>query len=108
MVDTIARDALKEKLDNGEEFTLVNVLSAEQFEDEHIPGSINIPLDQLADEAEDRFDKDDEIIVYCASPSCQASPKAAKKLESLGFTNVADYEGGLTDWKDAYDTESGA
>lgn len=108
MVDTISRDALKEKLDRGDDFTLVNVLAAEQFEQAHIPGSINIPLDELGEEAPDRFDEDDEIVVYCASHSCQASPKAAKKLESMGFTNVTDYEGGVADWQEEYETEGGA
>ncbi|MDY6769312.1 MAG: rhodanese-like domain-containing protein [Candidatus Nanohaloarchaea archaeon] len=106
MVDTISRDELKEKMDAGEDFTLVNVLSPEQFEQEHIPGSINIPLDEVEQEFPDRFDRDDDIVVYCASPSCSASPKAAEKLDSMGFTNVADYEGGLSDWKERYETES--
>ncbi len=106
MVETITRDALKQKMDSGEEFTLVNVLSPEQFEREHIPGSVNIPLDQVEEEFPKQFDEDDDIVVYCASPSCQASPKAAEKLDSMGFTNVKDYEGGLSDWKEEYPTES--
>lgn len=105
MADTITREDLKQKLDSGEEFTLVNVLSSEQFEQEHIPGSINIPLDQVEDEFPSRFDRDDDIVVYCASPECQASPKAAEKLDSMGFTNVKDYEAGLSDWKERYETE---
>ncbi|MDY6769783.1 MAG: rhodanese-like domain-containing protein [Candidatus Nanohaloarchaea archaeon] len=106
MVDTISRTELKEKMDGGDEFVLVNVLSPEQFEEEHIPGSINIPLDQVEQEFPERFDRDEDIVVYCASESCQASPKAAEKLESMGFTNVADYEGGLADWKERFETES--
>lgn len=105
-MDTITRDELKAKLERDDDFTLVNVLSREQFEEAHIPGSINIPLDQLEDEAPERFDETDEIVVYCASPSCQASPKAAKKLTEMGFSNVQDYEGGLSDWQEAFDTES--
>ncbi len=102
MVDTIDRDALKEKLDSDDEFVLVNVLSPEQFEEQHIPGSINIPLDQVEEEFPARFDRDEKIVVYCASPSCEASPKAAQKLEAMGFSDVTDYEGGMTDWADEY------
>ncbi|MFB6295128.1 MAG: rhodanese-like domain-containing protein [Candidatus Nanohaloarchaea archaeon] len=105
MVETISRSELKEKMDSGDDFTLVNVLSEEQFEQEHIPGSINIPLDEVEEEFPRQFDRDDDIVVYCASESCQASPKAAEKLESMGFTNVADYEGGLADWKERYETQ---
>lgn len=100
-METITRDELKEKLDSNEDLHLVNVLSRENFEEQHIPGSINIPMDQLEDEARDRFDEDDEIVVYCASESCQASPKAAKLLANMGFDNVKDYEGGMKDWADA-------
>lgn len=106
MVETITREELKEKMDSGDEFALVNVLSSEQFEREHIPGSINIPLDQVEQEFPEQFEEGDDIVVYCASPSCQASPKAAQKLESMGFTNVKDYEDGLSDWKERYETES--
>jgi len=44
---------------------------------------------------------DREIIVYCGSCACQASPKAADKLERLGFRNVWDYAGGKADWVEA-------
>jgi rhodanese-related sulfurtransferase len=42
-----------------------------------------------------------EIIVYCSSPSCTASEKAAKELEAQGYTRVLRYEGGKQDWIDA-------
>jgi rhodanese-related sulfurtransferase len=98
---TITREQLEQKRENDEDFTLVNVLTTEQFEQEHIPDSVNIPMDQAENVFPDRFDSSDDIVVYCASETCQASPKAAKKLEAMGFTNVKDYEGGLADWKDA-------
>jgi rhodanese-related sulfurtransferase len=51
--------------------------------------------------APQRLPKDKDIIVYCASFECHASPTAARKLEQLGYTRVIDYEGGLQDWKEA-------
>ncbi len=98
---TIKRDELKKKLEKNEDFHLVNVLSEDSFERKRLPKSINIPLDQLEKEAPERFDKNDDIVVYCASEKCQASPKAAKKLSELGFNNVKDYEEGVEGWKDA-------
>jgi len=38
------------------------------------------------------------IVVYCASDTCDASPKAAKRLEKMGYENVIDYPGGKKDW----------
>lgn len=101
MVDTISTSELESRIENSEDFTLVDVLAEDHFEEEHIPDAVNIPLDQIAEEVLDRFDKDDDLVVYCASESCQASPKAAEKLESLGFEDVKDYEPGIKGWKDA-------
>lgn len=78
-------------------YALVNVLSAESFAARHIVGSINIPADN-EEEFERRFDKDKEIIVYCASPKGKYSPTVAIDLVKRGFTNVTDYEDGLSEW----------
>lgn len=104
---TIERDQLARKLetsspdnvDQRQGFALVDVLGHESFADEHIPGSINIPRGQ-EDAFEQRFDREKEIILYCASPSCDASPRAAEELARRGFRRVVDYPGGISDWKE--------
>ena len=101
MVENITKNQLKEKLDNEANLKLVNVLPKENFEEKHIPGSLNIPVDQIEEKAPQRLDKNEKIVVYCANFECSASPKAAKKLEKLGYKNVYDYEGGIEDWQDA-------
>lgn len=70
------------------------------------PNSINIPVDEL-DRFENRFDKDKEIVVYCASTDCDASPRAAKALAERGFSNVFDYEGGIADWEKGHQPIAG-
>jgi len=97
-MNTISTDDLKKKMDSADDFILINVLSEEQFRREHIPNSINIPLGEIG-RRRDELDPNKEIIVYCKSFQCEASIKAAKKLEKLGFEKVVDYEGGLKDWK---------
>lgn len=70
MVTTISRDGLKQKMDRGEPFTLVETLSKTAFDHAHLPGAINLPPDQLKDLAATVLpDKNAEIIVYCAKPS---------------------------------------
>jgi rhodanese-related sulfurtransferase len=81
-----------------EGYALVNVLDPEQFRDQHIPHSINIPSDRL-DEFERRFEKDKKIVVYCASAECPASEEVANALVERGFEQVYDFEGGLDDWR---------
>ena len=46
-------------------------------------------------------DKSAEIVVYCASETCQNSHIAAKQLEQMGYTHVAVYAGGKKDWSEA-------
>jgi rhodanese-related sulfurtransferase len=42
-----------------------------------------------------------EIIVYCASDTCQNSHIAAATLAALGYTNVSVYAAGKKDWVEA-------
>ncbi len=99
-MQTITKEELKKKMDNRE-VTVIEVLSKESYNKGHIRGAINIPLEKIGKEARERFDKDEPLVVYCSNYDCTASPSAAKKLETLGFTNVYDYEGGKEEWKQA-------
>jgi len=100
MYDTIDREKLEDKL-REEEVKLIEVLEPEEYERKHIKGAINVPLAEIGKEVKSKFDNESEIVVYCADKSCGASPKAAEKLDRLGFENVYDYEGGKKDWKEA-------
>jgi rhodanese-related sulfurtransferase len=44
---------------------LVEVLPAEEYEDEHLPGAINIPLGGLNRETTRQLDHSRPVIVYC-------------------------------------------
>ncbi len=101
MPRTITREQLKAKLDAGEDLVLLDVLSPESYRQQHLPGAINIPFDKLDAEHLADLPKEKEIVVYCASFACTASPTAARMLEEMGFTQVTDYEGGLEDWREA-------
>ncbi len=108
MPRAISRDELKRKMDSGDDYVLIEVLGPGEYEERHIKGAINIPLEHIGHTVKERFDQDQEIVVYCASYSCQASPIAAQKLDKLEFQNVYDYEGGKKEWMEAgYPTEEG-
>jgi len=97
---TITTQELQNKLEK-DKIHLVEVLDEEKFKKEHIKGAVNIPLNRIVTEAKDKFNEEDEIVVYCTDENCSASPTAAKKLNKKGFENVYDYEGGKKAWKDA-------
>ena len=103
-MQTINAKTLEEKTRSSEEVLVINTLDAEHFDKTHIPGSVNIPqaADNFVSEVEKTAGrKDREIVVYCASESCDSSTKAAGKLNEAGFTNVKDFEGGAEGWKEA-------
>ena len=70
MVKTISRNELKEKIDRGDNFVLVESLAPVAYEHAHLPGAINIPPDQIKQLAAKLLtDKSADIVVYCASPT---------------------------------------
>ena len=44
---------------------LVEVLGKEQYEEEHLPGAVNIFLKQLARRAPAELDRNRPVVVYC-------------------------------------------
>ncbi len=44
---------------------LVEVLPAEEYDDEHLPGAINIPLRHIDRDAPHRLDPSAPVVVYC-------------------------------------------
>lgn len=97
-MNQIFAEELKDKIKHAGNITVVNVLAREYFDDCHIKGSINAPLNQLKVIAEE-WDKSREIILYCASIECSASKKAYEILTSMDFEKVFAYEGGMKEWK---------
>jgi len=59
----IDRDEVQRLLAEGAQ--LVEVLPREEFEEEHLPGAINIPLKTLDAETTRRLERERPVIVYC-------------------------------------------
>ncbi len=64
MPTPIDRDELKRLL-REEHAQLVEVLPRDEYEDEHLPGAINIPLKTLDAETTRRLERERPVIVYC-------------------------------------------
>lgn len=63
MPRTIGREEVQRLIEQGAQ--LVEVLPKEEYEDEHLPGAINIPLRKIETEARERLDPQRPVIVYC-------------------------------------------
>ena len=81
-----------------QEAQLVEVLPADEYADEHLPGAINIALNDLDHATTEGLDRARPVIVYCYDEQCDMSPRAASRLESIGFEQVYDYSAGKADW----------
>jgi rhodanese-related sulfurtransferase len=62
MPQDVARGELRQLLDRGAQ--LVEVLPAAQYQEDHLPGAVNLPLRRL-EAARDALDVNRPVIVYC-------------------------------------------
>ncbi len=101
-MQTIDRERLKAMIEQ-DGARVVEVLDSKYFDKFHLPGAINVPLGGDFEHAIECAvpDKGAPVVVYCMDEDCDASPKAARKMEELGYRNVYDYEAGKMDWKEA-------
>ena len=101
--ESISPEEAYKRLESEEDIILLDVRSQGEYEEQHIPGSILIPVNELEKRAEAELtDKDADIIVYCASG--KRSTSAANILAGLGYSKVYNM-GGIMDWP--YEVESG-
>ena len=80
---------------------LIDVREVEEYLEGRIPGSMNIPVQNIEMAAMAYQDKDIPIYVYCASG--MRSRFAAAKLRNYGFTNVTDL-GGINSYNGPLET----
>ena len=93
----------KEKMNETDDWILLDVRTSEEFKEKRIEGAILIPDYEISNRAENEIsDKDAIILIYCRSG--RRSAAAAHEMVRMGYTNVYDL-GGIIDWP--YDTISG-
>jgi len=83
--------------------TVLDVRWPDIYDQGHIPGALNVPLDDFEEEKEGLLSKvtpGDEILVYCASVACHDSHTFATRLIEMGFSRVAVYSGGFAEWEE--------
>lgn len=75
---------------NNEHKTIIDVRSPQEFNSDHIPGAINIPVQEISQKAEEIATVQKPIVVYCLSGGRSAI--AAGILQQAGIDEV--YNGG--------------
>ena len=102
MTRMIDRTTLQRRLAEPNPPMLAEALPEKYYQEWHLPGARHLPHDQVRALASAQFPlKTAEIVVYCASRTCQNSHIAARVLEQIGYTNVAVFPGGKEEWQQA-------
>jgi len=97
----ITVEELKAKIDNNEDFQLIDVREDFEYETSNIDG-LHIPLADVILEA-DKIARDRPVIVHCRSG--KRSAQAITLLEREGFDNLSNLKGGILAWRDAFDPD---
>jgi molybdopterin/thiamine biosynthesis adenylyltransferase/rhodanese-related sulfurtransferase/molybdopterin converting factor small subunit len=98
--DVINAIELKEKIDRGDKFVLLDVREPHEYQIARIPGSKLIPLGELPKHLNE-LDKDADIVAHCKSG--MRSQKAVDLLKANGFKHARNMTGGILAWSDMVD-----
>lgn len=97
-VREVSADSLRQMKAGGEDFSLIDVREAEEWQKGTIPGAqtiargmLELNIDQVT------TDKDRRIVLYCGGGG--RSALAAYMLQRMGFRNVLSLAGGYNGWK---------
>ncbi len=94
---TISATQLKQKMDAGEDFVLIDVREQNEYEIVSIPGSVLIPKgDILSGEALSLIPQDKPVILHCKSGA--RSAEALAVLHKAGFADAVHVGGGVLGW----------
>lgn len=83
----------REAIEGGAQ--VIDVRTEGEYQMGHLPGAINVPVDQVATAAEG-WDPNKTYVIYCATGSRSAS--AVQTLEAMGFGSIKHLNAGIQAW----------
>jgi len=91
---------VKEKLDRGDDFVLIDVREPHEYQICNIPAAKLIPLGEVGKRL-DELDPEADIVIHCKSG--MRSARACGILKAAGFKHVRNMKGGILAWSDQVD-----
>ncbi|MGE0406445.1 MAG: rhodanese-like domain-containing protein [Candidatus Korobacteraceae bacterium] len=92
-------DEVKQKLDLGEKFLLVDVREESEYAKDHLPGAVHMGRGIIERDVEQKVpDTASPMILYCGGGF--RSALAADNLQKMGYTNVISMDGGIREWRE--------
>ena len=101
-IPTLTLDEARTRFDRGVLF--LDARDPEEFEEGHVRGALSLPvrhIDLYYPKMKGQIAKDMEIVVYCASPECNASLYLAEELVNLKYERIEVMLDGWEGWEDA-------
>jgi rhodanese-related sulfurtransferase len=92
-------DEVKQKLDSGVKFLLVDVREESEFAKDHLPEAIHLGKGIIERDIEARVpDLNTPMVLYCGGGF--RSAMAADNLQKMGYRNVLSMDGGIRVWRE--------
>lgn len=95
-LETLSSSELADKMQQ-EDVTVIDVRPEQEFDEGHIAGALNIPVEDLSDKM-DELPKDQEIVAYCRGPFCVFADDAVELLRKKGF-KAKRLDEGYPEWR---------
>lgn len=93
-------EEIKQRLDRGDTFHLVDVREESEYATDHLPGAIHLGKGVIERDIETAIpDSSAELVLYCGGGF--RSALAAENLQRMGYTNVLSMDGGIRGWREA-------
>jgi rhodanese-related sulfurtransferase len=97
-LEPLPADELLTRADSGL-VTVLDVRPPEEFARGHIPGALNVPLEDLRSRLRS-LPRNQEVIAYCRGPWCVLSYEAVRQLRGAGF-KARRLQDGMPEWRRA-------
>ena len=95
--DVMDLGELTSLIDDPHVVVVVDVRSRDEYEYDHIPGALSIPIEELESKISE-LPRDKRIVVYCRGHYCLYASEAVKLLRSHGF-DVVRLDEGVREWR---------
>src|SRR5688572_7686657 len=98
MTKLVSASALKAMLHDGAELALLDVREAGQFGESHLLFATPLPYSRLELDIGTLVPRKTARIVLCDDGKLGIAERAAERLQSIGYSDVALLEGGTRGW----------
>ncbi|MBB4313082.1 rhodanese-like domain-containing protein [Roseospira marina] len=103
-VSFVPPKTVKARLDQGDDVLVVDVRSPREFAGRtgHIPGAVNLPLDQIGARLKEMGASRGEVLdtpVYLVCQTASRAAHAARVMRKAGFRDLSVISGGMQAWR---------